>query len=165
MAKKERERERAGGELEPWRPFGELTRWEREMERFFDEMWGGRTRPWWRRRRPFAVEISAPPVDCYEDKDDVVVKAELPGIDRENIEINLTDRMLTIKGEKKREEKIEEKNYYRAERSYGSFVRSVELPREVQAEKAKASFKNGVLEIRIPKTEEAKRREIKVKVD
>jgi HSP20 family protein len=72
---------------------------------------------------------------------------------------------LTLKGEKKKEEKVEEKDYYRCERSYGAFVRSVELPKGVQADKVKASFKNGVLEVRLPKTEEAKTKEIKVKID
>jgi HSP20 family protein len=72
---------------------------------------------------------------------------------------------LTLKGEKKKEEKVEEKDYYRCERSYGAFVRSIDLPRDVQADKVKASFKNGVLEVRLPKTEEAKTKEIKVKID
>jgi len=79
--------------------------------------------------------------------------------------VNITDHLLTIKGEKKKEEEIKEEDYYRSERAFGSFTRTLELPRAVQVEKAKASFKNGVLEIRLPKTEEAKRKEIKVKVD
>ena len=93
------------------------------------------------------------------------MKAELPGIDKENIEVNLTDHTLTIKGEKKKEEEVKEENYYRCERSYGSFLRSVELPKDVHADKVKASFKNGILEVRVPKTEEAKSKEIKVKVE
>jgi HSP20 family protein len=84
---------------------------------------------------------------------------------KEDIQVNVTDHLLIIKGEKKKEEEIKEGDYYRSERSYGSFSRSVDLPGEVQIENAKASFKNGVLEIRLPKTEEAKRREIKVKVE
>ena len=72
---------------------------------------------------------------------------------------------MTIKGEKRKEEEIKKENYYRSERSYGSFVRTLELPREVQADKVKANFKNGVLEIRLPKTEEAKKKETKVRVD
>jgi HSP20 family protein len=94
-----------------------------------------------------------------------VVKAELPGIDKENIEVNLTDHTLTIKGEKKKEDEVKEENYYRCERSYGSFFRSVELPKDVHADKVKASFKNGILEVRVPKTEEAKSKAVKVKVD
>jgi HSP20 family protein len=72
---------------------------------------------------------------------------------------------LTIKGEKKQEEEGKKEGYYRSERSYGSFVRTLELPREVQTDKVKAAFKNGVLEIRLPKTEEAKKKETKVKVE
>ena len=94
-----------------------------------------------------------------------MVTAELPGIDKDNISVNLTDHTLTIKGEKKKEEEIKEENYYRSERSYGSFLRTLELPRDVHADKVKASFKNGVLEVRLPKTEEAKAKEVKVKVD
>ena len=94
-----------------------------------------------------------------------MVKAELPGMDKENIEVNLTDHTLTIKGEKKKEDEVKEENYYRCERSYGSFLRTVELPKDVHADKVKASFKNGILEVRMPKTEEAKSKEIKVKVD
>ena len=67
-------------------------------------------------------------VDVYEEKDDIVVKAELPGMDKNDIEVNISDSELTLKGEKKKEEKIEEENYYRCERSYGAFLRSVELP-------------------------------------
>ncbi|HXV49405.1 MAG TPA: Hsp20/alpha crystallin family protein, partial [Candidatus Binatia bacterium] len=104
-------------------------------------------------------------IDLFEEKDDIVVKAELPGIDKNNIEVNLTDNTLTIKGEKKKEEEVKEEKYYRSERSYGAFIRTVELPKSVHGEKVKASFKNGILEVRVPKTEEAKAKEIKVKVE
>jgi HSP20 family protein len=104
-------------------------------------------------------------VDVFEEKDDIVVKAEIPGIDKDNIEVNLSDHILTIKGQKKKEEEVKEENYYRSERSYGSFVRTLELPKEVHADKVKANFKNGVLEVRMPKTEEAKAKEIKVQVE
>ena len=104
-------------------------------------------------------------MDLYEEKDEIVVKAELPGMEKDNIEVNLSDDRLTIKGEKKKEEEIKKENYYRSERSYGSFVRTLELPGEVQADKVKANFKNGVLEIRLPKTEQAKKKETKVRVE
>ena len=104
-------------------------------------------------------------VDLFEEKDDIVVKAEIPGLDKDNISVNLSDHTLTIKGEKNKEEEVKEENYYRSERSYGSFVRTLELPKDVHADKVKATFKNGVLEVRMPKTEEAKAREIKVKVE
>jgi HSP20 family protein len=148
----------------PWRPFMDLGRWERDM---MEDFFGRRTRPWWPERwfRPDELEVVAPTVDLYEEKDEIVVKAELPGIDKNNIEVNLTDHMLTIKGEKKKEEEVKEKNYYRSERSYGSFLRTLELPKDVHADKVKAFFKNGILEVRMPKTEEAKAKEIKVKVE
>jgi HSP20 family protein len=109
--------------------------------------------------------LIAPAVDVYEEKDDIVVKAELPGMTKEDIQVDIADSHLTLKGEKKKEEKIEEEDYFACERSYGSFHRSLELPTEVQAEKVKASFKNGILEIRLPKSEEAKTKEIKVKIE
>jgi HSP20 family protein len=88
--------------------------------------------------RTEGMEVTAPAVDLYEEKDEIVVKAELPGIDKNNIEVNLTDHTLTIKGEKKKEEEIKEENYYRSERSYGSFIRTLELPKDVHT-KVKAS--------------------------
>jgi len=118
---------------------------------------------WWPGLREAGSEI-APSIDIYEEGDDVVVKAELPGMKKENIEVDLTDDTITISGEKKKEEKIERKGYYRHERSYGSFARSFSLPSEVRTDEAKAEFKDGVLEIRIPKTEEAKKKVKKVTI-
>jgi HSP20 family protein len=151
----------------PWRPFADLTRWEREMDRMMDEFFGRRLRPQWPSiwSRGGDLEFTAPVVDVYEEKDDIVVKAELPGMDKDDIEVKISGSALTLKGEKKKEQKIEEKNYYRSERSYGAFLRTVDLPTDVQADKIKASFKNGVLEVRLPKTEEAKKKEIKVKIE
>jgi HSP20 family protein len=106
-----------------------------------------------------------PAVDVYEDKDDVVIKAELPGLSKEDIGVEVADATLTIKGEKKREETIKEEDYYCCERAFGSFTRAVDLPCEVQADQVKASFKNGVLEVRMPKTEEAKNKSITVTID
>ncbi len=165
MAKQEREKESRG--LMPWRPFGEMSRWEREMERMFGDFFGRSLRPFWDEHRwpALGTGISTPAVDLYEEKDEIVAKAELPGMGKEDIEVNIDDHQLTIKGEKKKEEEVKEADYYRAERSYGSFVRVLDLPREIQVEKARASFKNGILEIRLPKSDEAKKREIKVKVE
>ena len=138
-----------------------------EIERLFDEVM----------RRPFSLfrsfvprlreeaEIVSPAVDIYEEGDDLVVKAELPRINKEDIEVKITDDYLTISGEKKKEEKVEKKDYYRYERSYGSFSRTFRLPVDVQTDKAKAKFEKGVLEIRIPKTEEAKKKERKLQIE
>jgi HSP20 family protein len=142
----------------------DLARWERDM---MEDFFGRRARPWWPERwfREEDLDVRVPTVDVYEEKDDIVVKAELPGMDKDNIEVNLTDHTLTIKGEKKKEEDVKEENYHRSERSYGTFLRTLELPKDVHADKVKASFKNGILEVRIPKTEGAKAKEIKVKVE
>lgn len=143
-------------------PFEEMERW---FEDFFKRPFS-LTRPSWfpRLRMPEIEEVS-PSVDVFEEEDEVVVKAELPGMSKEDIDVKVTDDVVTISGEKKKEEKIEKKNYYRIERSYGSFTRSFRLPTEVQAEKASAKFKEGILEIRIPKTEEAKKKEKKVLIE
>lgn len=164
MATKAKETEKG---LIPWRPFSLTTPWEDEFDRMFGSFLGTRLWPSRNARRwfPIGLDISAPVVDLYDDKDQVVVKAELPGMTKDEIEIDISDHQLTLKGEKKKEEEIKEENYYRSERSYGSFTRVLDLPAEVQNDKVHASYKNGVLEIRLPKTEEAKKKEIKVKVD
>ena len=165
MAEKAKEKESKA--VTPWRPFMDLTRWEREMDRMMEDFFGRRMRPWWPERwfRAEPMEIGAPVIDLYEEKDDIVVKAELPGMDKDDIEVNISNSQLTLKGQKKKEKEVKEENYYRCERSYGSFVRTLELPKDVHADKIKASFKNGILEVRLPKTEQAKTKEIKVKVD
>jgi HSP20 family protein len=166
MAKDVKKAEKKTGEVIPRRSFPEMARWEHHIDQMFENFLGRRLRPFWPERWPAAgTEISTPAVDLYEEKDDIVVKAELPGMEKDNIEVNLTDNRLTIKGEKKQEQESKKENYYRSERSYGSFVRTLELPREVQTAKVKAAFKNGVLEIRLPKTEEAKKKETKVQID
>jgi HSP20 family protein len=106
-----------------------------------------------------------PSVDIFEEGNDVVVKAELPGIKKEDIDITLTDNTIMIAGEKKKEKEIDKKDYYRWESSYGSFNRTFSLPAEVKLDKVKSIFKDGILEIRLPKTEEAKKKEIKLKVE
>ena len=93
------------------------------------------------------------------------MKAELPGIDPKDIDISLNEGVLTIKGEKRQEREEKEEGYHLVERSYGSFTRSIRLPREVQSDKINASYKNGVLRITLPKSEEAKKKEIKIKVE
>jgi HSP20 family protein len=135
-----------------------------DMEKWFEDAF----------RRPFSflshpmmrgAEEIVPTVDILENNGDIVVKAELPGVKKEDIDISLTDDTITISGEKKKEEEVKKKDYYRYESSYGSFCRTFSLPSEVQSDKAKTKMKDGVLEVRIPKTEEAKKKEVKVKVE
>ncbi len=149
-------------ELTPWRPF-EFDRIRREMDRLWDSFLEGRPM-----RRGEEMREWLPSIDVSETKTDIVIKAELPGLDPKDIDISMTHDLLTIKGEKKheKEEKEEkEENYHMIERSYGSFTRSIRLPKEVQSEKIAASFKNGVLKVTLPKSEEAKKKEIKIKVE
>ncbi len=153
-------------ELELWRPFRgispfrEFERIQREMDRFWDSFFEGGLR-----KRGEEVAEWFPLLDVSETKNDLVVKTEVPGLDPKDIEISLTEGVLTIKGEKKQEKEENEENYHLIERSFGSFSRSIRLPREVQADKISASYKNGVLKIVLPKSEEAKKREIKIKVE
>lgn len=106
-----------------------------------------------------------PSLDMYEEKDHLVVKAELPGIDKEGLDITLEDGVLRIKGERKeeKEETREDSHYYALERHYGQYYRSVRLPLAVDDKKVSATFENGVLEIKLPKAEEAKVKRIDVK--
>jgi len=128
-------------------------------------------------RRPFSMipsmwprmeiieEEMIPAIDIYEEGDSVVAKVELPGMKKEDISVEINNGILKIAGEKKREEKVEKKNYYRIERSSGSFERRISLPVETQADKAKATFKDGVLQIKIPKSEQAKKKENKINIE
>jgi HSP20 family protein len=105
-----------------------------------------------------------PDVDITEEKDRILVKADLPGMKQEEISVEVSDGILTIKGERKRETESKEGKTYRVERSYGSFLRSFTLPAGVDATKVNAAYKSGVLEVALPKLAEAKAKQIKVEV-
>ena len=135
-------------------PFEDI---ERRFEDFFHHPFPMMGAPWMSRWAERAEEVS-PSVDIYEEGGEVVLKAEIPGMKKEDIHVDINDRTVTVSGEKRKEEKIERKDYVHLERSYGSFVRSFQLPSEVQTDKAKAVFKDGVLDVRVPKTEEAARK-------
>ena len=117
-----------------------------------------------RLRFPETAELT-PTVDIYEEKGDVVVKAELPGINKEDLDVTVSEDTITIAGEKKKEEEVKKSDYYRWECSYGSCHRTFTIPAEVQTDKIKTKFKNGILEIRLPKTEESKKKEKKIKIE
>lgn len=104
----------------------------------------------------------APLCDIYEVGDDIVVKCELPGVDRNDIDVQVENNVLTVRGERKREKEVKSDNVYRTERSYGLFSRSFTLPVTVDTEKIKAEFRDGVLHVTLPKVDEAKPRKIKV---
>jgi HSP20 family protein len=154
------------GELTTWRPlrelapFREFERMRREMDRLWDSFFEGGSR-----RRTEEGGEWLPSLDVAETKNELVVKAEIPGMDPKDIDISLSDGVLTIKGEKRQEKEEKEADYHLVERSYGSFIRLVQLPKEVQSDKISASYKDGILKISLPKSEEAKKREIKIKVE
>lgn len=136
-----------------------------DIDKWFDESFLRPFAPFGFSRIRSAAEEISPVVDIFESNGDVVLKAELPGIKKEDIEITLTDGSITISGEKKKESEVKKKDYYKWESSYGSFCRSFALPAEVQGDKVKSTFKDGILEVRLPKSETAKSKEVKVKIE
>jgi HSP20 family protein len=138
-------------------PFEEI---ENIFDRFFPHGW---MRPF-DFGHPYWRELSrmAPRVDIINHDSEIILRAQLPGVDKKDIDISMSDNTVTIKGLTSYEEKIERGNYYRRECSSGSFTRTFALPSEVDCAKAKATFRNGVLELTIPKNEESKRRSIQI---
>ena len=154
-------------QLTPWRqflatPFQELERIRREM----DQLWGG-----FHAEKPMRKTEGGvfgewfPEFDLSETKDALVVKAEVPGISPKDINISLFDNTLTIKGEKRQQMDEKNENYHYVGRSYGTFARAIPLPREVEGDKVKASYKDGVLTILLPKSAQAKEKEIQIKIE
>jgi HSP20 family protein len=113
----------------------------------------------------FAVAAWAPAVDIYETDKEIVMKAELPEMQEKDIEIKVEDTILIVAGERKMEKEVKEENYHRIERSYGSFHRSFTLPHSVDRENIKASYKDGVLKVVLPKREEVKPKQIKIDIE
>ncbi len=144
-----------------WRPSRELAAIRDEMDRLFDEFFNFVPS----RRRELLEGEWLPSVDVAETDDNVVVTAELPGVKQDDVSISVLNDVLTLKGEKKEEKEIKRENYHRIERSYGSFQRSISLPTGVQADKAKATYKDGVLTVTIPKAESAKPKSIKINIE
>ena len=108
------------------------------------------------------LEDFNPSVDMYDKKDEIVVKAEVPGMKKEDVKVSVTDDVLTIKGEMKKQEEVKKEDYYCSERSFGSFSRVLNLPAKVKADKIKAKFENGLLEIHMPKADGSKPKEVKI---
>jgi HSP20 family protein len=147
-------------EVSPWKPMRELEKMKSEMDNLWDSFFEtGLT------KRTGAKGYWLPALDVSESETDLVVEAELPGVDEKDIDISLSDGLLTIRGERKQGKERKETDYHLVERSYGSFTRLIRLPKEVKTDKISASFKDGILKITSPKSEEAKKKEIKIKVD
>lgn len=143
---------------DPWRDFGSLQ--ERINKMFDDTMRSVPTGD-----EELATGAWSPPVDIHETDDSFVVSADLPGLNKDDIEIGIEDNTLIIKGEKKFEEKVPRDKYLRVERTYGEFVRSFSLPQNVDSTKIKATFRDGILDLTLPKKEEAKPKRIAVEVN
>ncbi len=141
-----------------WDPFREVAHGQHPFDTLFGRGFG---RPW----RLFAWEAAESPfpVDLYETDDEVVVKASLPGVQPDETEISVTGRFLTIKGERKEEDAEEKSSYFRQERRYGAFQRSLRLPVRVDSEQADATLDEGVLTVRLPKAAESRAKTIPVK--
>jgi HSP20 family protein len=139
-------------------PFRELRGLQDEMTRLFTGV-----APSGYNREEMMHGAWNPNVDIYEEKDHLVLEAELPGMNRDDFDISVENNVLTLSGERKFEKKTEGDNYHRVERSYGSFTRSFTLPQNVTADGAHAEFDNGVLRVTLPKREETKARRIEIK--
>jgi len=146
-------------ELSTWPSFGRLSNLRQEIDRLFDAPLSELA------RASHFLSGTTPSLDVYEEKDSFVVKAELPGMKKEDIDVSLHDGALSISGERKGEEKQENAEIYRSERFFGRFQRTVALPAAVDAGKITAQYKDGVLTVTLPKVEEAKPKQIDVQVD
>ncbi|MGH8066253.1 MAG: Hsp20/alpha crystallin family protein [Candidatus Entotheonellia bacterium] len=141
-----------------WHPTRDVVTRRQEMNRLANEFFRGGIKGrvgWWAGSR-------TPAVDMYENDQTLTLKVELPGFSKEDVQVEIKDNMLTLKGERKRETEVKKEQYHRVERAYGAFQRSFMLPVLVDADKAEATFKDGVLELKLPKAEEAKPKAIRV---
>ena len=134
-----------------WDPFRDMTQVTNQFNRLVDQVWNGRQESW------------LPAVDVFDTKDAVVLKAELAGMDPDEIQIEVEDNVLTIKGERKFEETVDEERYYRVERRFGSFQRDLALPQGVKPEDIAAAYEDGILTVTVPKAEEEKPKRFEVK--
>lgn len=140
-------------------PIHELRTMQEQMNRLLDLAWsreGG---------EDIREGVWQPAVDIFEDEDAVVIKAELPGLDQDDIEVRIEDNTLTLKGERKHDQTIRKENFHRIERAYGTFQRSFSLPQAVDQERVRASCERGILTITLPKREETKPKMIRVEVE
>jgi len=146
--------------LELWEPFREMRTLQDRVNRLFESAFGYPVRT----ETPLLREGWLPPVDIHEDSNNIYLKAELPGIKKDELNIAVEGDTLTIKGEKKHESEVKEEQFHVMERTYGSFSRSFSLPTNVDSSKVRADYKDGVLTLTLPKKEESKPKKIEVKV-
>lgn len=142
-------------------PFRELMTLQDRMNRLFDDSYRARTGE----GEDWALGGSwAPAVDIYEKDGNIVLKAELPGVDPKDVDVRVENNLLTLRGERKFDQEVKREHYHRVERSYGVFTRSFSLPNVVDTQNIKAEFKDGVLRMTLPKREEAKPKQIQINV-
>jgi HSP20 family protein len=141
-----------------WEPFDEMMSMRESMDRLFEDFFS-------RRPRTSGPLVWQPALEVYETDHEVVVKAELPGIDPKSVGVTVTAEGLTIKGEAKAEHEDKGRNYYRRELRYGAFQRTIALPNEVKSDETKATFKQGILEVKIPKAERVRPKTVSVAVE
>ena len=137
----------------------DLTNFRTEMDQLFESFFGNR--PYY---APADADLITPPVDIEETSEGYVIRADLPGMTEKDVKVNLVGDTLTLRGERKREVESKGGNVHRSERLFGTFERTFTLPAPVRGDKVKASYRNGVLEVSVPKAEEARVREIEVQV-
>ena len=142
-----------------WDPYRDLVTLRDRMNRLFEDVSGPRSE-----ERDVMASAWAPSVDIYENENEVVLAAEIPGVDEKDVEIKVEDNNLTLRGERKFEKETKEENYHRIERSYGSFARSFALPNSIDADKVAAEYKDGLLTLTLPKREEAKPKTVRINV-
>lgn len=145
--------------LKKWKP--------KNVEKWFDEFFEEPHFPatWMRMpslKKLKMMEEFSPSVDMFDNKDEIVLKAELPGMKKEDVNVSITEDSISIKGEMKKEEETKEDDYYYSERTYGSFSRILPLPYKIKANKVDAKFSDGLLEIHMPKADESKPKEVKI---
>lgn len=140
-----------------WDPYREMISLRQAMDRMFEDTF------LWPARSQYEMSGGNLPLDIYQTKNDVVVKAALPGMKPEEVDISISGETLTIKGEHKEEKEIKEAEYIRREHRYGTFSRTVTVPVAIQSDKAQATFENGILTLTLPKAEAVRPKQIKVK--
>jgi HSP20 family protein len=145
-------------DLVRWKPEREMFNWRSPMSRFFDDFFG----PAQRGEDGQSLWNWNPAVDVMENEENIVIAAEIPGVDKKDISVDVKDRVLTIRGERSSENKVKEDRFYRRERMFGKFERSFTLPVAVDTDSIKAEYKDGVLKIEVPKPEGHKPRQISV---
>jgi HSP20 family protein len=153
---------RGSSQVERSNPFREVERTMRDMDRWMEGFFGGGFPSIGRSLFPSGGPF--PNIDMYEEKDRYVVKAEVPGVEKDDIHVSVVDNTLQIRGETKKKESVREQDYYYSERYAGSFSRIIPLPAVVKADDIKATFKDGVLTLELPKAKEALEKEIKIDV-